>query len=31
MTQEELWQNKYQEVIAFVETSIRNPSKYDAT
>ena len=29
MTQDELWQNKYQEVVAFIETNKRNPSKHD--
>ena len=29
MTQDELWLNKYQEVVAFIETNKRNPSKYD--
>ena len=30
MTQDELWQSKYNEVIAFMEKNKRNPSKYDA-
>lgn len=30
MTQEELWQMKYQEVVAFIETNKRNPSKHNA-
>ena len=29
MTQDELWQNKYQEVVAFIEKNKRNPSKHD--
>ena len=29
MTQEEAWLNKYKEVVAFIETNKRNPSKYD--
>ena len=28
MTQDELWQNKYNEVVAFIETNKRNPSKH---
>lgn len=28
MTQDDLWQNKYNEVIAFIETNKRNPSKH---
>ena len=28
MTQDELWLNKYQEVVAFIEKNKRNPSKY---
>lgn len=28
MTQDELWQNKYQEVVTFIETNKRNPSKH---
>ena len=28
MTQNELWQKKYQDVIDFMETNHRNPSKY---
>ena len=28
MTQDELWQMKYQEVVAFIETNKRNPSKH---
>jgi len=28
MTQDELWQQKYQEVIDFLETNHRNPSKH---
>ncbi len=30
MTQDELWLKKYQEIVAFIETNKRNPSKYDA-
>ena len=30
MTQEEAWQAKYDEVVAFILTNKRNPSKYDA-
>ena len=29
MTQDEIWQKKYQEVAAFIETNKRNPSRYD--
>lgn len=29
MTQDELWLKKYQEVISFIETNHRNPSRYD--
>ena len=28
MTQDELWLNKYQEVVRFIETNKRNPSKH---
>lgn len=28
MTQNELWQLKYREVVDFIETNHRNPSKY---
>lgn len=28
MSQDELWQNKYQEMIAFIWNNKRNPSKY---
>ena len=28
MTQNELWLMKYQEVVAFIETNKRNPSKH---
>ena len=28
MTQEERWQKRYQEVIGFIETNQRNPSKH---
>ena len=30
MTQEERWIAKYNEVLTFIETNKRNPSKYDA-
>ena len=29
MTQDEIWSNKYAEVVAFIEKNKRNPSKYD--
>jgi len=29
MTQDEKWITRYNEVIAFIETNKRNPSKYD--
>jgi len=29
MTQEEMWQAKYDEVKAFIEKNKRNPSRYD--
>lgn len=29
MTQEELWLKEYDEVVSFIETNKRNPSKYD--
>ena len=29
MTQDELWLSKYQEVISFISTNHRNPSRYD--
>lgn len=29
MTQDELWISKYSEVISFIETNKRNPSRYD--
>lgn len=29
MTQDKLWMSKYQEVVNFVETNKRNPSRYD--
>ena len=29
MTQDEIWNNKYKEVVAFIETNKRNPSRYD--
>ena len=28
MTQDELWLQKYQEVVTFIETNKRNPSKH---
>lgn len=28
MTQDELWQQKYQEIVDFIETNHRNPSKH---
>ena len=28
MTQDELWNNKYQEIMLFIETNKRNPSKH---
>ena len=28
MTQDELWLNKYQEVVKFIDTNKRNPSKH---
>ena len=31
MTQEEAWQLKYNEVVAFIKTHHRNPSRYDDT
>ena len=30
MTQDETWNAKYNEVITFIETHKRNPSRYDA-
>lgn len=30
MTQEERWMVKYKEVVDFIQTNHRNPSKYDA-
>lgn len=30
MTQDEIWQRKYAEVVAFILREKRNPSKYDA-
>ena len=30
MTQDEKWQKKYEDVIGFIESNKRNPSKYDA-
>ena len=29
MTQDEKWQTKYNEVMSFIETNHRNPSKHD--
>lgn len=29
MTQDELWLSKYKEVLSFIETHHRNPSRYD--
>ena len=29
MTQDELWLTKYQEVLSFIESNHRNPSRYD--
>lgn len=29
MTQDELWNSKYQEIILFIETNKRNPSKHN--
>lgn len=29
MTQDELWLENYQELVAFIETNKRNPSKHD--
>lgn len=29
MTQDELWQNKYEQVVTFIENNKRNPSKHD--
>lgn len=29
MTQDEIWNNKYKEVVAFIKSNKRNPSKYD--
>ena len=29
MTQEERWQKRYEEVKAFIEVNMRNPSKYN--
>ena len=28
MTQDERWQKRYEEVVSFIETNHRNPSKY---
>ena len=30
MTQDEKWMARYNEVVTFIETNKRNPSKYDA-
>ena len=30
MTQDERWLKRYEEVVGFIETNKRNPSKYDA-
>ena len=30
MTQDETWNSKYREVVAFIEREHRNPSRYDA-
>lgn len=30
MTQDEKWMARYKEVLTFIETNKRNPSKYDA-
>ena len=30
MTQDEKWPKKYEDVIGFIESNKRNPSKYDA-
>ena len=30
MTQDERWQKRYEEVVGFIETNKRNPSKYVA-
>lgn len=29
MTQDQLWLNKYEEVVAFIEAKKRNPSKHN--
>lgn len=31
MTQDEKWMSRYHEVVAFIETNKRNPSRYDDT
>ena len=31
MTQDEKWVSRYNEVVAFIETNKRNPSRYDDT
>lgn len=30
MTQDEKWKARYEEVVTFIETNKRNPSRYDA-
>ena len=30
MTQDEIWQRRYEEIVAFIERERRNPSKYIA-
>jgi len=29
MTQDEIWNNKYKEVVGFIEANKRNPTKYN--
>lgn len=29
MTQEETWMKKYEEIVSFIQTNHRNPSRYD--
>ena len=31
MTQKEKWEHRYNEVVSFIETNKRNPSRYDDT
>ena len=31
MTQNEIWIAKYEDVVSFIETNNRNPSRYDAS